>query len=88
MLKLKELEPESEAFFILYNNVSAKETEAWGDTFRYILGMKEMAERINAGFLFVTIPVEAQLSNKKGSAASRFYFVKQPDSNLYQYCLL
>jgi len=80
MMKLKELEPESEAFFILYNNASAKEKEAWNDTFRYILGMKELAESIGAGFLFVTIPVEPQLIDKKGSAASYFYFTEQPDS--------
>ena len=79
-LKLKELQPESEAFFILYDNVSPKEDEAWGDTFRYILGMKEMADRINAKFLFVTVPVEPQLKNEKGSTTSYFYFVEQPNS--------
>jgi len=82
VMKLKEIEPESNPFFIVSGtSPSEKESAAWDDTLRYIKAMKDLAGEKGGEFLLVTIPVESQISDDKDVAASRFYFGEKPDSS-------
>jgi len=75
VLNLKELEPESESMFVLYDKVSEKEESAWGDTLHYIEGTKNLANTNDARFLLVTIPLQEQLRDNAKLESMRFYFV-------------
>ena len=75
VFNLKELEPESESMFVLYDKVSPKEESAWGDTLRYINGTKSLSKNNGAEFLLVTIPLQEQLRDNAKLKSMRFYFV-------------
>ncbi|MGB2706246.1 MAG: SGNH/GDSL hydrolase family protein [Candidatus Omnitrophota bacterium] len=88
---LKKSDPEANQFFILSGEPKAGEEVLWEDTFRYILGMKQLAGPQGAKFLLVIIPTEAQIEGTAMGSASKFYFKEKPDSKkvedrLSQFC--
>jgi len=80
LLNLREIEPEENQFFILTGNDNPDENRLWDDSFKNILAAKNIAERNNARFLFVVIPMEAEISDNPEDAAFKAYFDGRPSS--------
>ncbi|GEM_PF-1655504 len=77
---LKEKKSGRKQFFIIEGSEDAEERRLWQDTFRYVLAIRNLAESHGAKFLFVAIPMEAQLSDDPDDAAFNAYFTGTPDS--------
>lgn len=90
-IKLKEIDPKENRFFILTEERRRGESLLWEDTFRYILAIKNIADSIKVRFFLVSIPIEAQLTGGFESAASKYYFKEKPTSeraerNIASFC--